>query len=212
MMKALEKKTLVEYAKEKELERAAVQKLVELSYDGKLPERRTETEKIDLSKCIENDKEDKKLKQTAGPKGKPKQAKEDKPKIVPIHEFIDKNAVLVKPTTSNPKSQRFAAPTDKNFPVLGDQPKQKQYPQGRPQSQGQNQGQQASGQQSTGQPQGNRPNQGQNQGQQASGQQATGQPQGNRPNQGQVQRQGSGQNQSRPNQGQGQGQNKPQDK
>jgi len=164
------KKTLAEYAIEKEKKEAALQlKLKETL--GKVEAPRTETEKnFDLSKCIENDKQDKKLLKTAGPKGKPKQTKEDKPKVVHINDFIDKDAVLVaKRAAPNQKSQTRAAPTDRNFPVLGDQPK-KQYPQQRPQNQKQNQQGSSAGQtQGTAgqnQQQGSR----QNQGQQTSGQ------------------------------------------
>jgi hypothetical protein len=174
--------------------------------------------KIDNTlKAIVNDKEDKKLKQTAGPKGKPKAViKEDKPKILHIHEFIDKDAVLIKPTTSNPKSQTRATNNERNFPILGDQPKQKQYSQQGGRSQNQNQGQ-GQGQQNQGQGQGGRPQSGQNQNPQGNRQnQGQGQGQQNQ-GQGQQRQQVSGQNQnpqgSRPNQGQGQGQqNKPQDK
>jgi hypothetical protein len=214
------KKTLAEYAKEKEAEQAALQKLLKEKL-GQTTGPRTETEKnFDLSKCIENDKQDKKLQKTAVPKGKqPKPSQpESKSKIVHINDFIGEDAVIVQaPKRSTKKSQTYAPPTEKNFPLLGDQPK-KQYP--RNQNPGQNQGQNQQGsrqnqgqQQTSGQnQQGSRQNQGQ-QGAAQNQQQGTAQnqQQGSRQNQGQ---QGAGQNQqqgSRQNQGQqGTGQNQQQ--
>jgi len=206
MMKDLEKKTLAEYDQERKEKESALKQKLEKTL-GKVEGPRTETEKnFDLSKCIENDKQDKKLLKTSGPKGKPKQAKDDKPKVVHINDFIDKDAVLVvKRSTPNQKSQTRATQNDRNFPILGDQPK-KQHPQ---QGNRQNQGQQPTGQN---QQQGNRQNQGQqptgqNQQQgnrQNQGQQPSGQGQRQQGTAGQNQQQGSRQNQGQQTSGQGQ--------